>query len=397
MSAKPHVLIAGAGIGGLTAAIACLDLGMDVDVFERAPELKEVGAGVQIGPTAVRLLAALGLQKELEAIWVLPEGREMLVWNTGYRASTPTLTSYLVERYGFANVYLHRADLHEILANAVQRRKANAIHLNAQVQGFEQSDSGAKIILEDGRSFSGDVVVGADGLHSRIRRQMFGAADAKFTGCISWRGMVPMECLPEKDRLRGTQNWMAPNGHFVCYPIRRGELINIVGHIDRTDWQVESWIERGTHEEISNDFKGWHDTIQILINNIDIPYKWALFLRPTMKQWSIGRTTLLGDACHPTLPYLGYGANMAIEDGYVLARCLQSHSSDIPQALRRYEELRIPRTTAIVEASGANQGRLHHPDLGEPEKARVYIDNESKKQLSLRDWLYDYDATTLPF
>ncbi|WP_129782433.1 FAD-dependent monooxygenase [Peristeroidobacter soli] len=395
MGVKKRVLIAGAGIGGLTAALACLDKGLDVEVFEQTAQLGEVGAGVQISPTGLRVLFALGLKEQIESVWVLPQGREMLVWNTGYRASTPTLTSYLVERYGFANIYIHRADLHDILVKAVRSKKPDAIHLNARVRGFEQSERSATVILEDGRTFSGDALIGADGLHSRVRRQMFGETPAKFTGCISWRGIVPMDCLPEKDRLRGTQNWMAPNGHFVCYPIRRGQLINIVGHIERNDWQVESWIEKGSLAEISADFAGWHEQIQTLIRNIDTPYKWALFLRPPMKEWSVGRVTLLGDACHPTLPYLGFGANMAIEDGYVLARCLQQHGDQVQAALKRYAELRIPRTTEIVEASGANQHRLHHPDLADPEKASKYIDTESARQLDLRDWLYSYDATSV--
>ncbi len=392
---KKHVLIAGAGIGGLTAALACLDKGMDVDVFEQTANLREVGAGVQISPTGLRVLFALGLKEQIESVWVLPQGREMLVWNTGYRASTPTLTSYLIEHYGFANIYIHRADLHDILVKAVRSRKPDAIHLSARVKGFEQSESSATVVLEDGRTFSGDALIGADGLHSRIRRQLFGETPATFTGCISWRGIVSMDSLPEKNRLVGTQNWMAPNGHFVCYPIRRGELVNIVGHIERSDWQVESWIEKGTLEEISADFSGWHEQIQTLIRNIDVPYKWALFLRPPMPHWSSGRVTLLGDACHPTLPYLGFGANMAIEDGYVLARCMQKYASDLPHALQRYEQLRIPRTTSIVEASGANQHRLHHPDLADPQKASQYIDRESEKQLDLRDWLYNYDATSV--
>ncbi len=179
------------------------------------------------------------------------------------------------------------------------------------------------------------------------------------------------------------------------YPIRRGELINIVGHIERDDWQVESWTQVGTHAEIAADFAGWHDHVQTLIRNIEIPYKWAIFLHPTMDHWSIGRATLLGDACHPTLPYLASGANMAIEDGYVLARCIEQYANDIPQALKRYETMRIPRTTDIVNASAANLHRFHHPDLADPETAKIYIDREAKQQRDTRQWLYSYDPTAI--
>jgi salicylate hydroxylase len=158
---------------------------------------------------------------------------------------------------------------------------------------------------------------------------------------------------------------------------------------------VESWTELGTHAEIAADFAGWNEHIQMLLANIDAPFKWAIFLHPTMTQWSIGRATLLGDACHATLPYLAMGANMAIEDGFVLACCIEHDADDIPRALKRYEALRIPRTTDIVNASAANLGRYHHPDLADPEKSRSYVDNEARSQQVSRQWLYEYDPTTL--
>lgn len=395
MGARKHVLVAGAGLGGLTAALSLLDRGFDVDVFEQAPDLGEVGAGVQIGPSGLRVLFALGLQAEIEAVWFLPVGRQMRVWNTGYTGHSSGQTSYFIERFGFANVAMHRADLHDILVRAVRARKPDAIHVNARVERFEESEGGVTIHLADGARHSGDMLVGADGLHSKIRRQLFGESKAHFTGCIAWRGAIPIDRLPEDSRMLHTQNWMGVNGHFVCYPIRRGELINIVGHIERDDWRVESWTEKGTYEEIANDFRGWHEHIQTLIRNIDVPYKWAMFLHHPLKQWSVGHVTLLGDACHSTLPYLASGAVMAIEDGYMLARCLERYP-DIREALKKYEEARIPRTTRIVEASAANQHSFHHAELGDPETARAYIDRESAKQLNIRDWLFGYDATTVP-
>lgn len=391
----PHILIAGAGLGGLTAALSCLEKGFDVDVFEQAPDLSEVGAGVQISPAGLRVLFALGLKEQIEKVWFFPEGREMRVWNTGYLGATRGMSSYLVGRYGLANIAIHRADLHSILVQAVRKRKPNALHVNSRVKSYEQSGEKVTLNLENGESFVGDVVVGADGIHSVIRKQMYGPSKPKFTGCIAWRGIVPSENLPPECRTPFTQNWMGVNGHFVCYPIRRGEMINIVGHIERSDWQVESWIEKGTHEEIASDFLGWHETVQTLINNIATPYKWGLFLHPTLEQWSQGRATLLGDACHSTLPYLGAGANMAIEDGYILARCLEKHQGDPGAALKQYEELRIPRTTKIVNESAANQHRFHSSELADSSKSKEYIDQVSANQLELRDWLFNYDATTV--
>ncbi len=395
MAGSHHALIAGAGLGGLTAALSCLDRGIDVDVFEQAPDLKEVGAGVQLGPTGLRVLFALGLEKPIMEACFNPIGREMLVWNTGYSASTPVHHSDMIERYGLPNVTMHRADLHSILVSAVRARKADAIHVNSRVNDFADHGGSVTLNLENGDSFDGTILVGADGLHSCIRRQLFGDSKPRFSGGIAWRGIIPIERIPERYRTLYGQNWLGTKGHFVVYPIRRGELINIVGHIERDDWQVESWTQVGTHAEIAADFAGWHDHVQTLIRNIEIPYKWAIFLHPTMDHWSIGRATLLGDACHPTLPYLASGANMAIEDGYVLARCIEQYANDIPQALKRYETMRIPRTTDIVNASAANLHRFHHPDLADPETAKIYIDREAKQQRDTRQWLYSYDPTAI--
>ncbi len=390
------ILIAGAGIGGLTAAIACAQHGLDVQVFEQAAALGEVGAGVQVSPAGLRVLDALGLKDQVMAACFNPVGREMLVWNTGYGAAFPIHGADLVARYGYAHVTMHRADLHAILVAALEAAKPGAIAVNARVMHLSQTADQVWLHLRDGRAVCGNALVGADGLHSVIRDQLFGASKAEFTGGIAWRGVIPIERLPHGVRSIYGQNWIGPNGHVVVYPIRRGELINVVAHVDRDDWQVESWTERGTRDEMAADFAGWHPTIQALIDNIDEPFKWALFLHPTMKQWSVGRATLLGDACHPTLPYLASGANMAIEDGYVLARCLGAFGADIQTALRRYEALRIPRTTDIVNASAANLSRYHNPDLADPDLARAYIDREAVGQQASREWLYTYDATRVP-
>jgi len=249
--------------------------------------------------------------------------------------------------------------------------------------------------LADDRTFTGDVLVGADGLHSMIRRQLIGPSKPKFPGGVAWRGIIPIDTLPPDVRTAYAQNWIGPTGHFVVYPIRRGELVNVVAHVDRDDWQVESWTELGTKEEMASDFPGWHSNIQTLINSIEKPYKWELFLHPTLPSWSTGRVTLLGDACHPTLPYLASGANMAIEDGYVLARCLRHSAPRYEAALKRYDELRIPRTTDIVNASADNLPRYRHPDLAHPDTAKAYVDRESLDQKNSKEWLFTYDATTV--
>lgn len=392
---RKQILVAGAGIGGLTAALALLQEGLDVRVFERAPNLGEVGAGVQISPNGVRVLFELGLESELRRVCFDPVGRELRVWNTGQGCRVPANADYVLERFGFPHLTLHRADLHSILVEAVRRKNPHAIQLGAHCERFEQDTDSVKLFLGSGECIVGDALIGADGIHSRIREQLFGRSRAKFTGGIAWRGVIPVENLSDSMRLGYGQNWIGPTSHVVVYPIRRGELINVVAHVERDDWQVESWIERGDQDEFAADFPGWHNDIHELIRNIDIPYKWALFLHEPLHAWSVGRVTLLGDACHATLPYLAQGANMAIEDGLVLARSFASHPGKVPEALLSYERARIARTSRIVQASADNARRFHHPDLADAAAAARYLDRAWKEQMEIRSWIYEYDATAV--
>lgn len=389
-------VIAGAGIGGLVAALVLRRAGFEVEVYEKARQLGEVGAGVQINPAGMRIMDALGLLERVRAIGFVPKARHMLVWDTGYRANQPHVSDDTVARFGFPSTTVHRADFHAVLVEAVLAAGVETIRTSCAVTGFEQDDEGVTVSFSDGGSTRSDLLIGADGVHSVIRQQLFGRSVAEFTGSVAWRGIFPPDRLPPESRSLDGRSWMGPNGHFVTYPIRRGELINVVGHIDRTDWQVESWTELGTTEEFRNDFDGWHEVVQQMITAIDVPYKWALFLHPTMQRWSRGRVTLLGDACHPTLPYLAAGANMAIEDAFVLARCLGAPGGDVADALRRYEAARIPRTTRIVDESAANRFNFHHPDLADRSKSAAYLDGQGATQQGKRDWLYGYDALTSP-
>lgn len=395
MKKDKRVLIAGAGIGGLAAALALLRRGFSVDVFEKAPVLGEVGAGVQISPNAMRVLVDLGLEQPIRDVCFIPQAREMLLWNTGYKSTAPARNEEMIARYGYPHCTIHRADLHSILLEEVRRFPTATIRLGAQAVGFEQDDDAVTLNLDGGGQHRGDVLVGADGIHSVIRHQMFGVSSARFTGGLAWRGVIPVERLPASMRERNGQNWVGTHGHFIVYPIRRGELINVVGHVDRSDWQVESWFEVGETEEFLRDFKGWNEEIQILIRAIDQPFKWALFLHDTLSRWSIGRATLLGDACHPMVPYLAQGANQALEDGLILARCLDAFD-DVETALARYDALRIPRTTRVVEESSANQARYHDPSLDDPVAGKAYVERAWANQQDLRSWVFAYDPVHVP-
>jgi len=232
---------------------------------------------------------------------------------------------------------------------------------------------------------------------SKIRHQLFGDGRATFTGFMAWRGVVPMERLPPRVRQGHGMTWIGPHGHAVTYPLRRGELLNFVTAIARDDWRIESWTEPGTVEECRRDFAGWHPNILAIIDAIDVPYKWAMLGRQPLEHWSVGRASLLGDACHPTLPFLAQGANMAIEDGMVLARCLEAFD-DVPEALRHYEVARLERTSRIVLGSLENASRYHNPQLADPVQAEEFMAREfAPRAVSNRyDWLYEYDALSVP-
>jgi len=398
MATPLHVLIAGGGIGGLTAALSLLERGIDVDVYEKAAQLGEIGAGFQIGANGANVLFALGLEERLRQVYSIPSGKEVRLWNSGQTWKLFDLGEASVERYGAPYFMIHRADMHTMLVDAVRKLKPDAIHLNASAVGCVQDATSASLRFAGGSQVRGDVVVGADGVHSSLRQDLFGTNASTFTGCVAWRGLVPVERLP-KHLLRpvGT-NWIGPGGHIVHYFLRRGELFNFVAVVERDDWTVESWTERGSADECAADFAGWHEDIQSIIRELDAPYKWALVGREPMQIWSQGRATLLGDACHPTLPFLAQGAGMAIEDGYILARCLEAYGADVPLALKRYEAARVERTSRVVRGSATNGKRFHNNLLSDAKEAEAYVSAEwQPSRIDDRyDWLFRYDATTVP-
>ena len=391
------VVIIGAGLGGLTAGLSLLKRGIDVEIYEQSDQPREAGAGIQLGANGTRVLYALGLADALSEVQVVPERRQLRHWKTGETWNWFELGAVSRDRYGTPHLMFHRGDLHRVLSDAVNQIKPGAVSLRKRCSSVASDEAEAEVHFEDSSRAVAPLVIGADGIHSQIRKILFGLSRAEFTGCIAWRGLIEMERLPKHlQRLVGV-NWLGPHGFVLHYPVRRGELMNFVGCVERNDWQVESWVTEGERGELADNYRGWHEDVQTLIAAIPVPYKWALMVRRPMQTWSKGRITLLGDACHPTLPFLGQGAVMAMEDGYVLAACIAKYGDDPPAAFARYEEIRHERTATVVRKAAENRAMAFAPELAQEGAVtdaimRHWLQERLKERL---DWLYAYDATAV--
>ena len=384
------IIVAGAGLGGLTLALCLARAEFSVTVLEQANALGEVGAGVQISANGARVLYHLGLAEALQAVAFKPERGEMRHWQSGETLSSRPLGQASEAAFGFPYFHLHRADFHAVLADALAAVAPGSVHLGAKVTGFSQSGAGVTVTTEAGESVSGDVLVGCDGIHSAIRTQLFGPDAPRFTGCVAWRAIVPVGALPPGHVRPVSSNWIGRGGHFVHYYVRRGELVNCVGIIEQDEWQAESWSSEGAKAGFLDDFKDWHEDVQILMRQAESCYRWGLFDRDPMPEWSQGRVTLLGDACHPMLPFMAQGAVMAIEDANTLAQCLASAAAAYPSALQRYEYLRRERTATVQQMSRDNIQFFHNAD----------IPNLAERMSSHREahlWLYSFDVTNQDF
>ncbi len=393
---KQHVMIAGGGMGGLVAALALLKRGIDVDLYEQAPELRELGSGLWVSPNGARVLNALGMRDAIESINTNANDRVVRLWDSGqswsvYSQQTGTDHNLIM---------VLRSEMHRVLVEAVQAIKPDAFHLNARVSGFTQDDAGVTLQFEDGRTARGTALVGADGLHSKVRAAAFGPSPGRFTNALAWRGLVPMEALAEHHRLPVASTWVGPTAHVTSYPVRKGsqQFVSFSGQAESTEWTVESWSEMGSIEECLQDFQGWHQDIIDLIKNAQTLYKWGLFIREPLQQWSRGRVTLLGDACHSMVPYLGQGVNMAFEDAGVLARCLEQYGeTDTALALQRYSNARAARGAKTVDRSLGMQYVFHNEALAKLDTAVPYV-NQNWSAASMKeryDWLFSYDANTV--
>lgn len=389
--------IAGGGIGGLTLALACHEAGLaDVTVYEQAAEPEALGAGVQISPNASKVLNALGLKAELARVGFLPQAIHFRTWRTGYLVASRPLGQFSQARYGAPYYHVHRGDLHELLLDAV-RERGITLHTGRHCRGAGEDEAGPWLQLDED-IVRHDAVVGADGIHSAVRSSLFQATEPRFTGHVAWRGMVRADALP-KDLISPTATaWLGPARHFVHYYVRGGELVNFVGVVETDRWTGTSWRQTGDPGELAEDFAGWHPLVHTLIeaSSEADTFKWGLYDHPPLPAWTRGHITLLGDACHPMLPYLAQGAAMAIEDAWVLSRMLERWEDLPSEGMAEYERYRRPRASRVQARSRA-QGEEFHLRESWPMYKRNFVLAVGTRFLpevamSRFDWLHGYDC-----
>jgi salicylate hydroxylase len=342
-----RVAIIGGGIGGLVAARALHRRDIEVAVYEAAPELREIGAGVALHANAMKVLRALDLEDDVRATAGRSEYAVTRHGKTG-RVISRTSRREQAALFGSAGATVHRADLLDVLAHSLP---SGMVTLGARCTAVEPDGNVAVARFEDGSEVEADVIIGADGIHSVVRASLFGSDAPRFTGKICYRSVVPVDAVPGAPPANDNSQWLGPHGTIVLYPVRRDELINIVCHYDDEGYRHESWVTRCERSEVLDRYSGWHESLLRIFSAGEVWYKWALYDRDPIPQWTRGRVTVLGDAAHPMLPYLGQGACQSIEDGYVLAAALAAEPDDPFAALALYERARRPRASQVVVAS----------------------------------------------
>jgi 2-polyprenyl-6-methoxyphenol hydroxylase-like FAD-dependent oxidoreductase len=388
MAGRPvSIAVIGGGIGGLAAASSLLQKGFDVRVYERASALREVGAGIVLTPNATRLLRSLGCAGELAALAVAPVAWRQRRWDDGRTLLVTPVASPPGEPAMF-----HTAHRSDVLAMLAGKLPSERLHLGHRLTGFTDRGGSVELQFDGGAAAAADIMIGADGIHSTVRELLFGAEHPRFTGCVAYRGLLPAERLAHLALPLESQIWMGPGKHFVHYFVSARRLVNFVCLIERDAWTKESWTEPGEVADALAAYDGWHPQVRSIISSVEETFVWGLFDRAPLARWSVGRVTLLGDACHPMLPFLAQGAAQAIEDGATLA-CVLAKSDDIVEALRRYEKLRLPRTARIQAVAAANKRLLHLPD-GPEQRARDagMAAGTADWSIGATRWVYRHDA-----
>ncbi|MBJ7293616.1 MAG: FAD-dependent monooxygenase [Ilumatobacteraceae bacterium] len=389
------IAIVGGGIGGLTAALALSQNSHDITVFERSAGIREIGAGVLISPNAGRLLHSLGLGVAYSEISVIPHRVVLRRWEDDSIIRATDIDESFLSQHQVPLANIARNELVEILGDGVSDCTNVELKFSTHVVAVEPGELSSVVLFSDGASQSFDIVIGADGIHSIVRPCVGGIDKPRFSGSAAYRALVPRSAV--EDLPIEVTNRMGPDRHVVSYFIGRNRShLNLVCISPEDSWKSESWTEQGTMEDLYSRFEGWSPEFLSLLGRVEEPvFRWALYDREPLEQWGLGTTTLLGDACHPMLPFMAQGSCQAIEDAVVLARCLSDVStSDASNALRRYEDVRQGRTAQVQTSSFMNRDLFHMVD-GQEQKDRDMFFSISPPGMSVLDWVYEYDALTV--
>jgi salicylate hydroxylase len=399
VAASRTVFVAGAGIGGLTAALALAAQGFRVVILEKTERLEQAGAGLQLSPNASRVLIELGLQERLAACAVTPDAISLMTARSGGEVVRMPLGEAASARAGAPYWVMHRADLQAALQAHVNDNPDIELRLGCQFEDVVGHAKGLTVVQRSGMTRRQEValaLVGADGIWSAVRHHLFPEVQPQFSGLIAWRGTLDAKQLPREHTSRRVQLWMGPHLHLVAYPISGARQINVVAVVPGT-WNRPGWSAPGDVTEIKNAFASsrWPGTARMMIGAVDEWRKWALFTLPEGGEWTDGPIALLGDAAHAMLPFAAQGAGMAIEDAAVLAKCLSVSGEDvagIPAALKRYARLRRARV-ARVQRAARTAGRIYHLS-GPMAYARDLVIKTmgAKRMLARQDWIYDWRA-----
>jgi 3-hydroxybenzoate 6-monooxygenase len=389
-SESPYpVLISGGGIGGAAAALVLARAGYRVTVLEQASEFGEIGAGIQLGPNIFKMLAYLGLTDQVNAATYFPPAMGMRDVRTGEQVVRVAMGDAARAAYGgFAYGVIYRKDLHDVLLNACRAQAGITLRTHAKVQSFTQNGTSVTAVLADGETLQGAALIGADGLWSKIRQAIVGDGKPRVSGHIAYRAVLKQQDVPANLWDDEVQLWGGEKTHLVTYPMRRGELFNLVAvfHSDRYD---EGWDAYGDTTELTERFKDAHPTVKALLAKIDVWKMWVLCDREPVKNWSDGCVTLLGDAAHPMLQYLAQGAGQAIEDAVVLGKALEHCQGNFADAFQKYQAKRYLRT-ARVQLTARMYGDIYHASgaARELRNSMFQSGSESAGFAGLK-WMYD--------